>query len=772
MAPIRVGIIGLSAKEAVTGPGAWASIAILPSFKNSLHYEIVALCNSSAEAARRSIEMHKLPSTTKAYGDVEQLASDPDVDLVVVSVVVTKHLAVTLPALANRKQVFVEWPLGASAQEAEQLTQLANSGGLKTIVGLQGRSDALTLKLREIIQSGEIGEIKHTSVAGTLPYFPPNFWVEGAEYYLDIKTGGNAFHIGFGHFLDSFTNVVGDFDLSSLSSVLKSDVDSVPLYKADRSSVIDPAYPKSSPDHILVQGVLQNGAVASIACRTTPVTVGEVGARWIISGTKGEIEAVWDGGQWQIHSPSKQLKYKLVGGEEQKVILETGKLPDGVEVSAAGLNTLLIFDAYAKGDTSRYADFETALKNHVLLETILKKSGYKPAAGGSQQKFGTDADAGVDARNVDPVTNLLRRSDSAQLPRLHDFTHSAQQITVGVFSYLRFRLKTSITQNERRRLARSAQHPQQHVVHRLTPETGSGGAIASAPGGATPPKADKPKHIAILDTDVMVTAVQTLYGQYYSAQYIKRLTAAATRIGASHLATFTTWDVVAGHYPNPADVDAILITGSIAAAYDTDPWVLRLGDFIRRVYEHHPNVRIFGTCFGHQLIGKVLLEPHGAVVEKDPNGYEFGVQTISLNPKLVEDFPCLAALAPATRTTESEQDSGSSSSPPPHGLRLQMCHGDHVALAPPPNPPLPGTWQNIGGSAHCRVQGLYEPSRVLTIQPHFECDQVIMEETIKHFYTPAKGFSPEFLQRAFDATRREDDAGVAAEWVFRFLVGI
>lgn len=177
--------------------------------------------------------------------------------------------------------------------------------------------------------------------------------------------------------MDSFTNVVGDFDLSSLSSVLKSDVDTVPLYKADRSSVVDPAYPKSSPDHILVQGVLQNGALASIACRTTPVTAGEVGARWIISGTKGEIEAVWDGGQWQIHSPSKQLKYKLVGGEEKNVTLETGKLPEGVEVSAAGLNTVLIFDAFANGDASRYADFETALKNHVLLETILKKSGYK-----------------------------------------------------------------------------------------------------------------------------------------------------------------------------------------------------------------------------------------------------------------------------------------------------------------------------------------------------------------------------------------------------------
>ncbi|KXH57372.1 oxidoreductase family protein [Colletotrichum salicis] len=703
MAPIRVGIIGLSAKEAVMGPGAWGSIAILPSFKNSPNYEIVALCNSSAEAARRSIEMHKLPSTTKAYGDVEQLASDPDVDLVVVSVVVTKHLAVTLPTLANKKQVFVEWPLGASAQEAEQLTQLAKSGGLKTIVGLQGRSDALTLKLRDIVKSGEIGDIKSTSVVGTLPYYPPGFWVEGTEYYLDVKTGGNAFHIGFGHFLDSFTNVVGDFDLSSLSSVLKSDVDTVQLYKADRSSLIDAAYPKSSPDHILVQGILQNGAPASLTFRTTPVVASEVGARWIISGTKGEIEAVWDGGQWQIHNPSKSLKYKLLEGEEQKVTLESGKLPAGVEVSATGLNTALAFDAFAKGDTSRYADFETALKNHILLEKILKKSGYNRP--------------------------FVRKPDCIRPKSLVPL----------------------------------------QIKFKFTPKPGSGGAIAGEPEGTITPSVEKVKHIAILDTDVMVTAVQTLYGQYYSAQYIKRLTAAASRIAASHLATFTTWDVVAGHYPNPADVDAILITGSIAAAYDTDPWVLALGDFIRRVYEHHPTVRIFGTCFGHQLIGKVLLEPHGAVVEKDPNGYEFGVQTISLNPKLVEDFPCLAALAPTT--TDSNQASDSPSSPS-HGLRLQMCHGDHVALAPPPNPPLPGTWQNIGGSAHCRVQGLYEPSRVLTIQPHFECDQVIMEETIKHFYTPAKGFSPEFLQRAFDATRREDDAGFAAEWVFRFLVGI
>ncbi|WYZ41367.1 hypothetical protein EsH8_V_000262 [Colletotrichum jinshuiense] len=278
---------------------------------------------------------------------------------------------------------------------------------------------------------------------------------------------------------------------------------------------------------------------------------------------------------------------------------------------------------------------------------------------------------------------------------------------------------------------------------------------------ANPRPETKVQHVAILDTDVLVPATQSAYGRYFSALYEKLLGAAAKQLDLSHLVRFTAWDVVSGSYPDLAEVDAILITGSIAAAYDTDPWIQTLASFIQQVYVSHPRVRIFGTCFGHQLIGQVLLGPHGAVVEKDPNGYEFGVQTINLNQKLVEDFPCLGRLG------QVEPTSGSS----PHGLRLQMCHGDHVALPVPPGE-LPGNWVNIGGSAHCKVQGLYEPSRVLTLQPHFECDQVVMEETVKYFYTPEKGFSEEFLQRAFAAIRKEDDAIVAAEWVLRFLMGI
>ena len=141
MAPIRVGLIGLAATTRVTMTGAWAVNAHLKSIQALPdEYELVAVANSSVESAQRSIEFHKLPATTKAYGRPEDIAADPNVDLVVVSVDANKHLQLAKPALLRKKMAFVEWPLGNSLAEAEELTKLAADAGVRSMVGLQGRS--------------------------------------------------------------------------------------------------------------------------------------------------------------------------------------------------------------------------------------------------------------------------------------------------------------------------------------------------------------------------------------------------------------------------------------------------------------------------------------------------------------------------------------------------------------------------------------------------------------------------------------------------------
>jgi hypothetical protein len=70
MTPIRVGLIGLASGPPDKYEGtAWASISHLPYFKASPDFDIVALLNSSEDAAKAAIQKYELPANTKAYGD-------------------------------------------------------------------------------------------------------------------------------------------------------------------------------------------------------------------------------------------------------------------------------------------------------------------------------------------------------------------------------------------------------------------------------------------------------------------------------------------------------------------------------------------------------------------------------------------------------------------------------------------------------------------------------------------------------------------------------
>lgn len=89
--------------------------------------------------------------------------------------------------------------------------------------------------------------------------------------------------------LDSFTHVLGN--ISTSNSILQ-----VVDKEATMESTKDGShyqFARTSPDEIFVQGKLESGAVAAINFRRIPFgnkTVDNVGVRWVITGTEGEIE--------------------------------------------------------------------------------------------------------------------------------------------------------------------------------------------------------------------------------------------------------------------------------------------------------------------------------------------------------------------------------------------------------------------------------------------------------------------------------------------------
>lgn len=137
----------------------------------------------------------------KAYGSPEDIANDSNVDMIVVSVRVGMHYVLTQPALLAGEDLFVEWPLGASSTEARELANIAEAKGVRPVVGLQARASPVVGKLKELIQSRKIGKLLSSTVTSNFADIPADFWPAGAEYFLNMKSGRNVFHIFFAYCL-------------------------------------------------------------------------------------------------------------------------------------------------------------------------------------------------------------------------------------------------------------------------------------------------------------------------------------------------------------------------------------------------------------------------------------------------------------------------------------------------------------------------------------------------------------------------------------------
>ncbi len=72
------------------------------------------------------------------------------------------------------------------------------------------------------------------------------------------------------------------------------------------------------------------------------------------------------------------------------------------------------------------------------------------------------------------------------------------------------------------------------------------------------------------------------------------------------------------------NIAGIVVTGSVASANDTDPWIAKSEDFLKRAADQ--SVPIYGICFGHQHVARTF----GGRVEKNPRGWELGTATVSL----------------------------------------------------------------------------------------------------------------------------------------------
>ena len=181
---LGVGIIGVSP---VRG---WAATGHIPALRALPNYQIRALSTHNAESARAAGEVFGVGAV---FSDHQQLVTQPDIDLVAITVKVPHHRELVSAALDAGKAVYCEWPLGRDLDDAKAMAALAAEQGAHTVVGLQARQAPAIEFVQELLRDGYVGDVLSTTMVGLS--VPGDVVGQPNAYMLDKTNGANLLTI-------------------------------------------------------------------------------------------------------------------------------------------------------------------------------------------------------------------------------------------------------------------------------------------------------------------------------------------------------------------------------------------------------------------------------------------------------------------------------------------------------------------------------------------------------------------------------------------------
>ncbi|KAL1876917.1 hypothetical protein VTK73DRAFT_8994 [Phialemonium thermophilum] len=131
---------------------------------HDVHHEVVAVASSSSkQKAIDFLTKVKAPSSNiKTYGSYAELVVDPDVDIVYVATPHSHHFQNAMLALEAGKNVLCEKALTVTASQARKLVETARANNVFFMEAVWTRYFPLSVKVRELIQSGAIGTVYRT----------------------------------------------------------------------------------------------------------------------------------------------------------------------------------------------------------------------------------------------------------------------------------------------------------------------------------------------------------------------------------------------------------------------------------------------------------------------------------------------------------------------------------------------------------------------------------------------------------------------------------
>ncbi len=146
MSDVRLALVGLG----YWGPNLARNLASVNDGR------LAAICDADPERLERTGRQYP---DARRFTDYAQLLADPDIDGVVLATPVHTHFEMAGAALQATKHVLVEKPLATTSADCETLIALAEKVNRRLMVGHVFIYNAAVRKVKEYIDSGELGEV-------------------------------------------------------------------------------------------------------------------------------------------------------------------------------------------------------------------------------------------------------------------------------------------------------------------------------------------------------------------------------------------------------------------------------------------------------------------------------------------------------------------------------------------------------------------------------------------------------------------------------------
>lgn len=182
MEKLRVGVIGIG----IMGSG-YAKALEKGEIQGA---ELTAVSARSSE--RQKWAKENLSEKVKVFDNVDALISSGTVDAVIIATPHFSHPEIAIKSFEHGLHVLSEKPTGVYTKHVREMNEAAEKSGKVFGVLYNHRLNPVYQKMRDLIQSGELGEIKRTNWIMTAQYRPQSYFGLGEWHGSWAEEGGGV----------------------------------------------------------------------------------------------------------------------------------------------------------------------------------------------------------------------------------------------------------------------------------------------------------------------------------------------------------------------------------------------------------------------------------------------------------------------------------------------------------------------------------------------------------------------------------------------------